>query len=434
MMVLVYSKIITPRIKYVFNHILKTRLGLEIDFTSDIDLFKKYNSFKISYNDIKLVNEFNIVPAQILFSSKIEDFEINVENWDGLPIFFKTGNKDSFFFDIFGATFFLISRYEEYLLHLKDDFGRFDPSSSLAFKNRFLNKPIVDFWIDRFKSHLIKKFPKIKFKKHCFNLATRLEVPCIYEFKGKGLIRSVLGILRDFIKFDVYRLYTRTVVLLKFKKDPLDNYESWINTNKKAGIETSIFFLISDFSRYDRNLSFYSKSFIEKVKDVSDFCDVSLLSSYISSEDSSFLMEEKKRLHSVINKSVSSVRQHLLTLRIPKTYRNFIKLGFVNDYSLQYHDMPGFRASTSNPFLFYDLENEVETKLVLNPVCISDRVLKMYKKPILARQVIEEITRYVKQVNGQMLIVLNNSIISKESNNYQWRKMFDKYLISHGKK
>lgn len=71
MMVLVYSKIITPRIKYVFNHILKTRLGLEIDFTSDIDLFKKYNSFKISYNDIKLVNEFNIVPAQILFSSKI---------------------------------------------------------------------------------------------------------------------------------------------------------------------------------------------------------------------------------------------------------------------------------------------------------------------------------------------------------------------------
>ena len=418
----------------MFNHILKTRLGLETDFTSNVDLFKKYDSYKISYNNIKLANEFNVVPAQILFSSKIEDFEINVENWDGLPIFFKTGNNHSFYFDIFGATFFLISRYEEYLLHLKDDFGRFDPSSSLAFKNRFLNKPIVDFWIERFKSHLKKNFPKIKFKKHYFNLSTRLEVPCTYEFKGKGLIRSILGILRDFIKFDVYRLYTRAVVLLKLKKDPLDNYESWINTNKKAGIETSIFFLISDFSRYDRNLSFYSRSFIEKVKDVSDFCDVSLLSSYISYDDSSFLVEEKKRLNSVINKSISSVRQHLLTLSIPKTYRNFIKLGFESDYSLQYYDVPGFRASTSNPFLFYDLENEVETKLVLNPVCMSDRVLKIYKKPILARQVIEEITRYVKQVNGQMLIVLNNSIISKESKNYQWRKMFDKYLISHGKK
>ena len=229
-------------------------------------------------------------------------------------------------------------------------------------------------------------------------------------------------------------MYFRFFVLLKIKKDPLDNYESWININNKAGVKTALFFLISDFSRYDRNLSFYSKPFIEKVKDVSDFCEVSLLSSYLSSYNKLLLSEEKNRLNSVVNKPVLNVRQHLLKLNFPNTYRNFIKLGFESDYSLQYYDLPGFRASTSNPFFFYDLENEVETKLILNPVCISDRVLKIYKKPILARQIIEEITRYIKQVNGQMIIVLNNSIISDESKNYKWRKMFDKFLISHGKK
>lgn len=433
-MILIYTKKITPRIKYIFKHILNQRLGLKIDFTSDVKLFKKYDLFKISYDQVQFQSEFNVNPSEILFSSKIEDLDIDVVNWDGLPVFFQNDNKDSFKFDIFGASFYLMSRYEEYLLHLKDNFGRFDPSSSLAYKNRFLNKPIIDFWIQRLESYLKKIYPEIKFKNNHFKFETRLEVPCLYEYKGKGVVRTIFGVLRDVLNFDLYRLYFRFFVLLKIKKDPLDNYESWININNKAGVKTALFFLISDFSRYDRNLSFYSKPFIEKVKDVSDFCEVSLLSSYLSSENKLLLSEEKNRLNSVVNKPVLNVRQHLLKLNFPNTYRNFIKLGFESDYSLQYYDLPGFRASTSNPFFFYDLENEVETKLILNPVCISDRVLKIYKKPILARQIIEEITRYIKQVNGQMIIVLNNSIISDESKNYKWRKMFDKFLISHGKK
>ena len=241
-MLLIYSKKITPRIKYIFKHILNQRLGVKIDFTSDDKVFKKYDSFKISYNETPFQNEFNIIPSEILFSSKIEDLDISVVNWDGLPVFFQNDNKDSFNFDIFGASFYLMSRYEEYLLHLKDAFGRFDPSSSLAFKNRFLNKPLVDFWIQRLESHLKNTYPEIQFKKNHFKLETRLEVPCLYEYKGKGLIRTIFGVLRDVLKFDLYRLYYRFLVIFKIKKDPLENYESWININNKAGIKTALFF------------------------------------------------------------------------------------------------------------------------------------------------------------------------------------------------
>ena len=43
-------------------------------------------------------------------------------------------------FDVFSATFFLVSRYEEYLPHVKDDYGRFLATESLAFKEDFLQE------------------------------------------------------------------------------------------------------------------------------------------------------------------------------------------------------------------------------------------------------------------------------------------------------
>ena len=87
-MILIYSNIITPRIKYIFKHIFKLRLGVDVNFTSDIDNFKNYDSYKMSYNNDQIDNEFYINTSEILFSSKIEDLEINVQNWDGHPVFF----------------------------------------------------------------------------------------------------------------------------------------------------------------------------------------------------------------------------------------------------------------------------------------------------------------------------------------------------------
>ena len=66
-------------------------------------------------------------------------------------------NNSVFPFDPFAASFFMISRYEEYLPHIKDIHGRFEAKESLAFKNNFLEKPIVDIWINLIKKELVEK-------------------------------------------------------------------------------------------------------------------------------------------------------------------------------------------------------------------------------------------------------------------------------------
>ena len=61
-------------------------------------------------------------------------------------------------FDIFAASFYLLSRYEEFLPHVKDDYGRFLATESIAFKHDFLKQPVVDIWAYKLKSVLEEKF------------------------------------------------------------------------------------------------------------------------------------------------------------------------------------------------------------------------------------------------------------------------------------
>ena len=41
------------------------------------------------------------------------------------------------FFDVFSASFYLVSRYEEYLPYVKDMYERFQAENSLAYKHNF---------------------------------------------------------------------------------------------------------------------------------------------------------------------------------------------------------------------------------------------------------------------------------------------------------
>jgi len=73
-------------------------------------------------------------------------FEINFHK-----AFFETSGD--FSFDIFAASFYLLSRYEEYLPHQKDQFGRYAHTNSLAFREEFLQLPLVNIWIEELRNH-----------------------------------------------------------------------------------------------------------------------------------------------------------------------------------------------------------------------------------------------------------------------------------------
>ena len=173
-MILVYSHKITPRLTYIFRQIFIRVLGLPVDFTSAIEKFVFHSGPKLSYTHQPLGNEFFIASHDLLFQKGIQEVPIEVSNWSKIPAFFKLGKTSQLPYDIFAASFYLVSRYEEFLPQVRNELGAFVAYQSLASKNNFLERPVVDLWAVRLKDKLHEFFPElphVSWKKPKFQLS-----------------------------------------------------------------------------------------------------------------------------------------------------------------------------------------------------------------------------------------------------------------------
>ena len=137
-MLLIYTPRVTSRLKFVFKQICKRILGFPIGFTDSIEIFITHDGPKMSYGTQPLGSEFFVKSHGLLFDQGISDLDIYVQDWKGTKCFFYVGEKSHLPYDIFSAAFYLLSRYEEYLPHVKDDYGRFTKKDSVAYQNGFL--------------------------------------------------------------------------------------------------------------------------------------------------------------------------------------------------------------------------------------------------------------------------------------------------------
>ena len=161
-MILIYTSEATKRLEYILRFIFADILNLEFQITTDKINFKKSNLPKINYSNEELEDSFWIEPKELLFETNILHKKIDVSTWNNHKIFFQTSEKSDIPFDVFAASFYLISRYEEYLPFSADQHGRFEANQSLAFNNGFLQDPIVDQWIYELAQMLKNKFLVLK--------------------------------------------------------------------------------------------------------------------------------------------------------------------------------------------------------------------------------------------------------------------------------
>src|SRR5690554_5959012 len=160
-MLLIHLDKITPRSTYVFKHICLDLLGLDVSFGNSLEAFIAHQGPKISYGKRPMGNELFFKSQGLLEQQGFESFDITVKKCDGTFGFFPVSGSSALPFDIFAASFYMLSRYEEYLPHVKDGKGRFMASESLAYKSGFLHQPVVDIWANKFKLKLLEQFPKL---------------------------------------------------------------------------------------------------------------------------------------------------------------------------------------------------------------------------------------------------------------------------------
>ncbi len=426
-MLLIYTHKITPRLTYVMRHIFVNILGIELDFTTKVEEFIKHTGPKITYTKQPLQNEFFIRSNELLFEQGINDIQLNIGDWDGTPCFFQAGERSTIPFDIFAASFFMLSRYEEYLPHVKDIHGRFSPKDSIAFQNGFLQKPVVDIWAYKVLQALKERFEDLEYKTKTYEFISLIDVATSHCYANRGVVRGIVGMLMDLGTFKLKRVVERIAVGFNRQKDPYDNYAEIIALHKKYGIKCNFFFQFADYSKYDKNVSTNSIKFKSLIKHVADYMPVSLAASYSSFSDLELLKKEKANLEEVINRPVNNCKMRYNRVDIPQTYRNLIATEFTNDFTMGYTFELGFRAGTCTPFQFYDIPLEVKQPIKVHPFAIHDISLSKIKKDQDLFHQVQLITNEVKKVNGTLIAMFSNEVLgNREDRN--WMNVYSEVI------
>lgn len=410
-MLLIYTHKITPRFTYTMRQVCTKILGIEIGFTTKVEDFIRHTDEKITYTKQPLQNEFFVRSNDLLFEQGINDIQVTVQEWEGMPCFFPAGERSVIPFDIFAASFYLLSRYEEYLPHVKDLHGRFSPKDSIAYQNNFLQVPLVDIWADKLLRHLGERFPQLRYKKRNYNFTSVIDVTTSHSYAHRGLFRGLAGLVYDLGTFKLKRVWERVAVGVKLKKDPFDNFETLVQWHKLYSTKSIFFFQFADYSKYDKNVSTNSNSFIALIKYIADYSTVALGASYSSFSEIDILKKEKKNLQNVINRPVNYSRMRYNRVDVPESYRNLVAAEFTDDFTMGYTHEIGFRAGTCTPFYFYDIPLELQQPIRLHPFAVHDYALLGCLSEVDIKDKIDTVYSAVKNVNGSFITVCSNELI-----------------------
>ena len=423
-MILVYSHITTPRLKYICEFIFKEQLGLDFTICNDIEICKTHTGPIINYSENSSnTNHFHIPPHSLLFEKNIKKQSVTCFETNRFKAFFKIDDAD-FYFDILAASFYLLSRYEEYLPHHKDQYGRYSHENAVAFKNNFLDTPLINIWIEAFATSLQLKFPQIAYSDKKFQFKPTYDIDIAWSFQSKGIIRNLGGFLSS-------PSMTRLKVLIGWEKDPFDCYDYLDSIHKEKNYQPIYFFLVANIiSKYDKNISPYKKSMKKLIQRHKEKYIMGIHPSWKSNKRIFTLQKEKKRLERIAQQPILCSRQHYIKMSLPETYENLISIGIEKEYSMGYGGINGFRASVASSFYWYHLLKEETTNLRVYPFCYMDATSFYQDKKTAAASYIELMNYYeaCKKTNGLFITIFHNNFFGTDKQHAGWKEMYNRFI------
>lgn len=432
-MVQIYTDKATNRIRFIFNLIFKDILNVDFQIFTNKEEFENMPGIKISYGKSLIGDELFFSSGTILFERGIGHKELVFIEHEGLPAFFPVYSQHSALpFDVFAASFYLVTRYEEYLPYKKDEYGRFSAQESIAFQKGFLHKPLVNIWAYQLGNLIKNKYPNFKFTGKKYKFIPTIDIDAAWAYKQKGLFRTFGGYLSSLLKLDLREMNERTKVLLGFQADPFDTYSFQHKIHKKYKLNPIYFILFGEYGLNDKNIPVKSRQFHTLVKSLADYNRIGIHPSFNSNSYPTKLKLEKERLTKVLNREIIRSRQHFLILQFPSTYRNLINLDITDEYTMGFASQPGFRASICSTFKFFDLELDTETNLNIHPFTYMEGTLKDYMNitPEEAINVIKPLIEEVKAVNGTFIPIWHNESLSDLKRWAGWQKVYEE-MIKH---
>ena len=429
-MILIYSPNSSPRLQYILQLLFHSLSGTNYELTQDLQRFTSYNGPRLNYSKNKTGDEIFIRASDFLFDKEVKPQSIGIAERMGMKILFAHNDISDLPFDPFAASFYLVSRYEEYLPFKPDGHDRFPAPESLNWKEGFHEIPVVNHYALWIQQLIRDRYPGVVFPSKKYQFQLTYDVDMAFAFREKGAMRNAGGFLKSLSHLNIKEIAHRTKVLTGQEEDPFDTFEYQRLLHEKYRLKPIYFFLVGDYASFDKNISWRNIFFSDLVKQIASENEIGMHSSYDSNRYPKKIKIEKQRLEKISGKKIFRNRQHFLKIRFPLTYRTLLENEITEDYTMGYSETVGFRAGIASPFQFYDLEKEEVTALTIYPFAVMDAALHYYLhcSPDEALHKGKSIVDEVKKVNGSFLFLAHNDLISDEGPWIGWRERFEKLI------
>lgn len=412
-MLLIYTHRISNRLRYITQQCIENILKLDFELTTSVEDFIKHDGPKITYAKQPLQNEFFIESHPLLFEKGVRAIDITAGDWNDIPYFFGVGEKSKIPFDLFAASFFLLSRYEEILFHVKNPKNDFKAELSVLHKIDALKRPLIDLWMNAFYLSLQEHFDQIPERDSEVNYELSLNVVQAFKYSGRGLMRHLTESLGDLARFNFNTIKRRFAVWTGRIEDPFLIYNDLINRLESSDIKLRFFFEYSKYLFEDQNISRFRSSLNRLIKSVADYKTVALSISHLGLQDSNALERERLELTKQIHRPIWYALHSKLNLRMPHYYKRLIDAELRDDFSMGYADKIGFRSGTSSTHFFYNLDVEMVQPLKVHPFVMTNQVFKNRRAAKQAFSDLRAVVNETQKIGGNLRFVFSNEFVAE---------------------
>ncbi len=418
-MLLIYVPYKTNRIEYTWNFIFNEATKVPYVLTTSVEEFSAYNGSKFEYSNKKTQNGLWLWASNLLFENNItsEYKEKNCKDWG--YVLFPTDNTDSLIpFDIPSAVFWLICRCEEYISENTpfDLHKRYDYRNSWLYSRNLLDKPIVNIWIIEFVNKIRTYFPALIVELPKYKFISTIDVDNMYACKGKSILQNLVGGVKSFFHQRINLAWNRITYFFT-NKDLYDTYDEILIIHNNYRIKPVFFILTSKHTLYDRNLLPQNPYFKKTINILSENADFGIHFSYYSYEQNSYEWE-LNTLENLSKTKIIKNRFHYLRFRIPQYYQKIYECGILEDYSMLYAQIDGFRAGTCTPYYFFNLKSDEVTSLKIFSSPFMDKHLtkKWYNEKAYNIDKIFNYIQNIKKFGGTFVLLWHNETLFEKEN------------------
>lgn len=423
--ILVYCNHIHPGLRYVLDWIIGDCWKKTYLLTTDQNVALGWSGPRLAYTQDEPPFQPWIVADSTGFNQhNTLSSEDVVWAGDQPWLFYQPGVQASLPADILAASFWFLSRLEEYGPFDPDAHGRFAASESLAYTNQFLRRPVVDEWVGLLHDVLAREFGDWKVQPYSFTVQSTFDIDYAWRYLNKPLFDQIKTLSRDFLMEGPSVFWRGLCTTFGWQSDPYDLYASW------KSMDPVLFFPLADKSHFDRNHSWKQKAYQSLIQSSAKDTHIGIHPGYDSMNDPDVLARDIHRFEIITGESPIRSRQHYLRFNLPGTYRMLEDQGIREDWSMGYADQPGFRAGTSRSFLWFDLQANRTSQLRIFPFQVMDTTLLHYLKltPAEGKAVVDELVSTLKKTNGQLTTLAHNNSMAGVDRIWRgWQNIWPKH-------